>query len=320
MMIGSVGALLPLLMIEQLALQLVFVVYLLLAVALAGAAAPCPRLLRRWRERLRRLVRQWPKLAAAAVFSASLSALWLVCVWGSLAAKIKMQMAVIAGRGAAAGLPLLLVVPGVAMAAFCGGWLQSRRRSRGGGAFLRCVPGICWVVAAALAGVCITLCVHRIYGGRSETSIQSSRLRRTVLSVLKRDRARGPMWRMGFRAVVRKPWLGHGAGTWARYQKGLRRSSSKYYAHMHSTYLDLMFEYGLVVTVALLLLCVFGVLRTALMPGSGNRLWLFYFAGVAVIALGQHLFYAFTSMCLLLPGAVLLAGALCAGPRGDKHR
>lgn len=319
MVIGCVGALLPLLMIEQLALQLVFVGYLLLAVALVVAAIPCPTLLKRCGIRVRGLVSQWPKWGSTLFLTTLLSAAWLLCVWGRLAAKIKMQVSVIAGRGGTAvGLPGLLLVCVVLVLAFCAGRLRERC-SRGafrrlqGLAARRCALGV-----AVLAGVCTALCVHQVYAGRSEASIRSSKLRRSVLRVLRCDRARGPMWRMGFRATVRKPFVGHGAGTWARYQKAQRRSSSKYYAHMHNTYLDLMFEYGLVVAVALFSLCAFGVLRVAFMPGIGNRLWLFYFAGVAVIALGQHLLYAFTSMCLLLPGSVLLAGQFSVKSRGDE--
>ena len=110
---------------------------------------------------------------------------------------------------------------------------------------------------------------------------------------------------------------GHGAGTWARYEKAQPRPYRAYYAHMHNLYLDLMFEHGVVFVALLLAACAAAVLRVCFLA-EHNRLWLFYLAGVAVMALGQHLFYAFSTVCLLLPGLVGVPYLLGVRPSGSR--
>lgn len=79
---------------------------------------------------------------------------------------------------------------------------------------------------------------------------------------------------------------------------------------MHNTYLDLMFEYGLVPMLIVFILCGVAVVRMAFFPGGPGRLWLFYLVPLAVMALGQHLFFSFTHLCLMMPAFVLLARTL----------
>ncbi|MFC1462385.1 hypothetical protein ACFLQU_02155 [Verrucomicrobiota bacterium] len=130
--------------------------------------------------------------------------------------------------------------------------------------------------------------------------------------LLRRDKARGRMWSLGAQSILRdNTWRGAGAGMWARFHKR-HKSHRVYFAHMHCTYLDLMFEYGLVPTVIVLVLSTAAVLRILLVPGTGNRLWIFYLAGVAVMAIGQHLLYATTSICMLLPAFVVIPRTLMA--------
>ena len=118
------------------------------------------------------------------------------------------------------------------------------------------------------------------------------------------------MWFLGLRASIKHDiWRVAGAGTWARFHKNQPRATRTYFAHMHNTYLDLIFEYGLIPMLMIYLLCAVAVVRIAVW-GVVNRLWLFYLLGIAVMALGQHLFYAFTSMCLLLPVFIIIPKAL----------
>jgi len=134
------------------------------------------------------------------------------------------------------------------------------------------------------------------------------------------DKIRGPMWVLGLRTCAGDClWWGMGAGTWARYHRSQPRPYRHYYAHMHNTYLDLAFEYGVVPTALVLVLCGITVLKLVLVQGGANRLWVLYLVCVAVIALGQHVLFAFTTMCLLLPAFILIPKVLCAGRRGENE-
>lgn len=119
--------------------------------------------------------------------------------------------------------------------------------------------------------------------------------------------ARGSMWMLGLRTSFKHYfWRGAGAGTWARFHRSQPRPYRAYFAHMHNTYLDLIFEYGVMPMLIVFLLCAVAFFRIAFSSSGPSRLWVFYLIGVAVMAMGQHLFYAFTSMCLLLPAFIIL--------------
>ena len=126
----------------------------------------------------------------------------------------------------------------------------------------------------------------------------------------RRDPARAPMWFLGWRhSWDHGFWKGEGAGTWARFHRSQPRPYRAYFAHMHNTYLDLIFEYGVVPMAIVFLACLAGLLRI-LLSGTASRLWIFYLAGMSAAALGQDLLYAFTGLCLLIPAFVILPRAL----------
>jgi len=128
--------------------------------------------------------------------------------------------------------------------------------------------------------------------------------------LLSKDPARGSMWILGARySWDHHFWIGAGAGTWARFHRSQPRPYREYFAHMHNTYMDLVFEYGVVPMCLLFLVAGIAALRL-LLQGWPSRLWILYLAGVAVAALGQNLFYAFTTICLLLPAFLILPVAL----------
>lgn len=124
------------------------------------------------------------------------------------------------------------------------------------------------------------------------------------------DQSRAAMWKLGMNHSLEHVWKGGGAGTWARFHRSQPRPYREYYAHMHNTYLDLIFEYGLVPMLMVYGLCGIALLRIAFGYGGVSRLWLLYFIPVATMALSQHLFFAFTHLCLLLPAFVLVPRAL----------
>jgi hypothetical protein len=125
------------------------------------------------------------------------------------------------------------------------------------------------------------------------------------------DPARASMWMLGLRHASRSGfWHGEGAGTWARFHRNQPRPASAYFAHMHNTYLDLIFEYGLVPMLVVYGLCVVAFFRIAFGLACVSRIWLFYLVFIAVVALGQHLFFTFTHLCLLLPAFILIPRAL----------
>jgi len=79
---------------------------------------------------------------------------------------------------------------------------------------------------------------------------------------------------------------------------------------MHNMYLDLVFEYGVIPMLLIYGLCAVAFFRIALGYGGVSRLWLLYLVPLAILATGQHLLYAFTHLCLLLPAFMLIWRAL----------
>lgn len=124
------------------------------------------------------------------------------------------------------------------------------------------------------------------------------------------DPARAHMWSLGVCHISSTGlWRGEGAGTWARFHRSQPRPSRLYFAHMHNTYLDLVFEYGLIPMLLVGLFILTGLLRLLLGWTRHPRIWLLYFAGMGIVALGQHLFFSFFSLCLLIPGVLVLVQA-----------
>jgi hypothetical protein len=81
---------------------------------------------------------------------------------------------------------------------------------------------------------------------------------------------------------------------------------------MHNTYLDLVFEYGVLPMALVFAACAIAFFRI-LWGGSGvPRFWIFYLVAAAVVAIGQHLLFSFTSMCLLMPAFLLIPRVLLA--------
>jgi hypothetical protein len=127
--------------------------------------------------------------------------------------------------------------------------------------------------------------------------------------------ARADMWTLGIGKVLDDYVVrGAGAGTWARFHKHADRRTRLYYAHMHNTALDMAFEYGLVPMMALSACVLLAVLRLAA-ARNFNRLWLYYLVPCFVMAMGQHLLYAFTNLCLLMPPAIVTFRVLCPNGR-----
>jgi hypothetical protein len=85
---------------------------------------------------------------------------------------------------------------------------------------------------------------------------------------------------------------------------------------MHNTYMDMIFEYGVVPMTILFLVCAGGVFRWICSRGGPSRLWILYLASLAIMALGQHLLYAFTHLCLLLPAFLILPRVILKQTRG----
>jgi hypothetical protein len=122
--------------------------------------------------------------------------------------------------------------------------------------------------------------------------------------------ARADMWAIGSRKILGEYIIrGAGAGTWARFHKYAERKTRLYYAHMHNTCLDAAFEYGVVPAAAVFVCLLLAALKIAA-ARDFNRLWLLYIVPCMAMALGQHLLYAFTNICLLMPVAIVTARAL----------
>jgi hypothetical protein len=122
------------------------------------------------------------------------------------------------------------------------------------------------------------------------------------------DSARANMWCMGLRKSWEDGfWRGAGAGTWARFHRA-HRTTRLYFDHMHNTYLNLIFEYGVIPMITLYLLVAFLIFRILLGKSNQPRAWLLYFAGMSTVAFGTDLLYfPFSNYCLLVLCIVILA-------------
>lgn len=145
---------------------------------------------------------------------------------------------------------------------------------------------------------------------------QPSLLKQMEKWLSRHDAVRGPAWTLGLgHALKYYLWRGSGAGTWARFHRSQARPYREYYAHMHNTYLDLLFEYGIIPMLILFGLCALAFFRIVFGCCRLSRLWLIYLVAIAVMALGQHLFYSFTHLCLLIPAFLVCVRALRPGHR-----
>ncbi len=125
------------------------------------------------------------------------------------------------------------------------------------------------------------------------------------------DPVRGHMWHLVLRVAIRTYWLhGAGAGTWARFHRAQPRPYRLYYAHTHNTYVDMIYEYGLLPCFVFFSLAGLALLRFVKARPGVMGLWVFYAVAVAAMGLGQHLLYAFTNLCLLTPLALVLARSM----------
>lgn len=139
------------------------------------------------------------------------------------------------------------------------------------------------------------------------------------------DRSRYYMWRLGTREIIEHHiWMGGGAGTWGRFQRSMpaptewRKAANskaskvrmKTHPHMHNTYLDLVFEYGLFPMVIVYLTGIIAVTAVATSRRGLSSMWLLYGAPIAIFAVVQNVFYAFTQMVILVPMLVILSVAL----------
>jgi hypothetical protein len=135
------------------------------------------------------------------------------------------------------------------------------------------------------------------------------------------DRSRYYMWRLGAKEIAdHYIWTGAGAGTWGRFHRSIEapiewrkvpnvkasKVRMKSHPHMHNTYLDLVFEYGLIPMLIVYLLGSAAFIAIAAVRRGPSSLWLLYLAPVALFALVQNVLYAFTQMVILAPLLVVL--------------
>ncbi len=124
------------------------------------------------------------------------------------------------------------------------------------------------------------------------------------------DPARAHAWYLAWRQALAGPlWRGAGAGSWARFHRESDRISLFYLAHVHNTYLDLLFEYGLFLCFLAAVAAVSALSRVIRGVAFG-RLHLPFIVSLALLAAGQHLLYAFTTQVALLPALVLFLRSL----------
>lgn len=120
---------------------------------------------------------------------------------------------------------------------------------------------------------------------------------------------RRPVWRYALTHVKSNYWLrGGGAGTWSPFHRENRvdiGTFPSFWAHTHNTFIDVYFEYGIIPSTLAIVFFVCGIYAVAKGMVHGGRMWLPYFAGMFMLALGQHLLYAFTTLCGLLPAFIL---------------
>jgi hypothetical protein len=126
------------------------------------------------------------------------------------------------------------------------------------------------------------------------------------------DPARGEMWWLCIKTCVEKYlWYGAGAGTWGRFHRlQPRPKKHPYYAHLHNTYLDIMFEYGIIPSVVIFMLCAMACFKIISGKTCISRYWLFYIIGAGVMAAGQHLLYSFSTTVLIFPIFVVIWRAI----------
>lgn len=139
------------------------------------------------------------------------------------------------------------------------------------------------------------------------------------------DRSRYYMWRDGWQWMKEHGlWVGQGAGTWGGFHRAhnntfdwrrgdnnrVTKTTMVDHPHMHNTFLDLMFEYGVVPMCGVYLFVLWMIGRIVFTRHPPSKLWLFYLVAVACMALFQHLFYSLPQMTLILPGLLLVARAM----------
>ncbi len=138
-----------------------------------------------------------------------------------------------------------------------------------------------------------------------------------LVEILKRvDFVRGETWARALTHVrANYFWRGAGAGAWAPFHRANRTrdwTGTWYWAHAHNTYVDVLFEYGMVPVAVAALLAVFGLVRLVRGKVYAGRLWLLYIVGLAALAISQHLLFSFRTLPALLPAFVLLGRAVRA--------
>lgn len=134
------------------------------------------------------------------------------------------------------------------------------------------------------------------------------------------DPARGEMWWLCIKTCVQKYiWYGAGAGTWGRFHRALPRTKKQpYYAHLHNTYLDILFEYGIIPAAIIFLICVLACFKIAFGKTRISKYWLFYLIGTAIMALGQNLLYSFSTTILIFPLFVVITRAIISPYYSEK--
>lgn len=124
--------------------------------------------------------------------------------------------------------------------------------------------------------------------------------------LFQQDKARGEMWIIGFRTIIKECIiLGKGAGTWARFHRDSPRLTRQYFAHMHNSYLDFAFEYGILCSIILFILIILTLILLLKGKFLGGKFWLVYYVSVGCMALGQYLLFAFSTSILLIPMFIL---------------
>jgi len=136
------------------------------------------------------------------------------------------------------------------------------------------------------------------------------------------DMARMNMWRLALRHSLKHHlWRGAGAGTWAPFHRAAPRSRRIYFAHAHNCYVDLVFEYGVLPMMFVFAFAFMSFVKIGRQKRRMKRVWIYYLTALAVLALGQHLLYAFTTMCAIIPAVVLLCKAWTnsSGNEGSRN-
>jgi hypothetical protein len=137
---------------------------------------------------------------------------------------------------------------------------------------------------------------------------------RMVQALRRVDRHRADTWKRALsHARSNYVWRGAGAGTWAPFHRAHRSrdwTGKWYWAHTHNTYVDLIFEYGMIPVAIVALLVIWGLIGIVRGQVVSGRLWVFYLVGLAVLAVSQHLLHAFAGLCALIPALTLIGRAV----------